>query len=561
MADGEKSRRVLHRSVFWWALVAVVSTAVALSPRQDDVYFAIKKNFTIFGALYEELAGGYVDAVDPERMLRAGIEAMLETLDPYTNFINEAQNEDIDIRSQGRMGGVGLDVAARNDRIVVVSPLEGYSAFKQGVRPGDFILAVDGRSVQGLRASDVTELLRGDPGSTVRVRIEREGEPESIEFVLSRSLIRTRDVVFSDFVDETAPGGIGYVRLERFGRMAAEELHAAVKGLQEEQDVSGLILDLRDNPGGLLDAAVHIAGLFVPQGSVVVSTRGRLPETQRVYRSRSAPILPDIPVVVLINGHSASASEIVAGAIQDLDRGVVVGERSFGKGLVQVIRPLPYNTSLKLTTSRYYTPSGRSIQSKTYAPGFGTFGSEVPDSLRNQFRTAGGRLVRDGGGIEPDLAVPGPPVSELESALVRRSAFSRFANLYAARGVPVELDFEVDPDLLAEFQAWVASNPEFGYRTDVERAVETLAEDLRQAAYANAAEKLELVEAAVNHEKERDFERHGPAIRERLRAEILSRFHGETVQIRTSLRHDPQVLASIEILQDAGRYRKLVGAR
>lgn len=525
---------------------------------QDDVLFAIKKNFTIFGSLYEELAGGYVDPVDPERIMRTGIEAMLGTLDPYTNFINEAQNEDIDIRSQGRMGGVGLDLAVRNDRIVVVMPLEGYSAFKQGVRPGDVILSVDGRSVGGFAASDVTELLRGDPGSTVALRIEREGREEPLEFVLFRETVRVRDVVFSGLVSEGPDVGIGYVKLERFGRVAAEEVQEAIRSLQEQAPLDGLILDLRDNPGGLLDAAVQISSLFLPTGSAVVSTRGRLPETQHVYRTRTAPALPETPLVVLINGSSASASEIVAGALQDLDRAVIVGERSFGKGLVQIIRPLPYNTSLKLTTSRYYIPSGRSIQAKIYRQGSEQNGLVVPDSLRRNFETAGGRIVRDGAGIEPDVEVALPETSELEAALVRRSAFFRFANTYAARNDTVGLDFEVDEALVTEFRSWLRSSERFVYRTEAERELDALRSSLGKAGYSAALGRLGGLPEEIEREKERDFDRHASQIAEHLRAEIISRFYGESEQIRVGLAHDPRIQESIRLLKDEDRLQKLL---
>ena len=381
-------------------------------PRDDD-FFALRKNFQIFGALYEELVTGYVDPVNPETLMRTGIDAMLLQLDPYTNFYDEADNADIDIITRGRYAGVGLNVGIRNDKITVVSPVEGASGYLQGVRAGDIILRIGGTSTVGLTLADLRVLLRGEPGTAVEITVEREGAPAPIDFLLTREEVQLKNVSHHQLDPET---GIGYVKLERFAREASEEVRAAIKTMQETGQLAGIVLDLRDNPGGLLEEAVEITQQFVPQGKEIVSTRGRLPQTERSYTGKMPPLTLDLPLAVLVNDVSASASEIVAGALQDYDRAVIVGQTTFGKGLVQIVKPLPFNTSLKITTSQYFIPSGRSIQAIDYRSHDGNFAT-IPDSLRRAFTTAGGRTVMDGHGIEPDLHVSRGEVSELEAAL------------------------------------------------------------------------------------------------------------------------------------------------
>ncbi|MEL6444998.1 MAG: S41 family peptidase [Bacteroidota bacterium] len=547
------------------ALALGVGALLGTGFAYGDDFFAMKKNFTIFGELYEELATGYVDPVDPERMMRAGIEAMLGTLDPYTVFIDEAANEDIDIVTRGRYGGVGVTVSLRGERFTVVEVVEGYSAAEVGMRPGDTILSVDGTPVSEFAQDDLRALLRGTPGTTVDLSVEREGEPGALAFTLTRAEIQLKNVTHSGFLGGEA-AGVGYVRLERFARTAASEVEDAVATMQAEADetgrtLTGLVLDLRGNRGGLLDQAVDIVGHFVPQGSVVVSTRGRAAESERVYRSEAAPIAPDMPLVVLVDGVSASASEIVAGALQDHDRAVVLGETTFGKGLVQIIRPLPYNTSLKMTTSKYYIPSGRSIQSVTYwRDEAGGHADEVPDSLRRAFETLGGRTVFDGQGINPDIEASLGPVSELEEALVRRAAFFRFANRFAAETPTLPTGFAVDDALLARFRAFVDAE-DIAYETRAERMLAELVADLDEAGYDATDDEVADLRAELVDEKEADFERHAPRLRERLRQEILSRYVGQPAQVATSLGTDPQLRQAVAVLDDRARYRSVLAPR
>ena len=534
--------------------LVIVISAAAFVRSQDDIYFAIKKNLGIFGALYEELAVGYVDQIDPERLMRTGLESMLETLDPYTVFIDEAANEEIDIVTRGRYAGVGLTVAMNNGAVTVVNPIEGYSGFKQGVRAGDIITEVGDRAIDGLTVDDVSQILRGDPGSTVRVLISREGETAPVEFILTREEVKLKNVTYADFLEGTS---IGYIRLERFAREAYGEVHTALKTLRESGELEGVIVDVRDNPGGLLEAAVDISGIFLPQGTEIVSTRGRLPQTHRSYRSRKAPVDTELPLVILVNGNSASASEIVAGAIQDLDRGVILGERTFGKGLVQIVRQLPYNTSLKMTTSKYYTPAGRSIQAITYTHrAEDGYAVEVADSLQRAFSTASGRQVLDGGGIDPDVEIALDPLSDFEAALLRKSAFFRFANSFAASRESIPEDFVPDDETFGEFQRWLDEDG-FEYTGGPEAVLDDLELEVANSGYDLEAEIAELRQS-IAEEKAGNVQRHRDVIAEYLRQEILARYYGETAQIRASLVHDPQVKEALEIVSDQGRTRDIL---
>ncbi len=364
-------------------------------------------------------------------------------------------------------------------------------------------------------------------------------------------------MTYANYVGDPADG-VGYVKLERFARDAASEVETAVQKLQREGELKALVLDLRGNPGGLLEAAVDISGQFLPQGSVIVSTRGRQPESERVYRSRSAPVAPDVPLAVLVDGGSASASEIVAGAIQDHDRGIVVGERTYGKGLVQIIRGLPYHTSLKMTTAKYYTPSGRCIQAVEYSRDeVGGRAVEVADSLRRAYTTLGGRPVYDGKGIEPDIEASLGEMSELEAALVRQAAFFLFANRYAATHETEGDAFSVSDADLRAFHDWLATQ-DFTYRTRAEQALDGLADNLDGAGYDETADEIEELRRELWEEKELDFERHAPRLKERLRREILARYLGESAQIEASFRDDFQFNRATELLADASAYRAVL---
>lgn len=553
----------MNRHPVLTAATAVVLIAVAFLsgyylPRDDD-FFALRKNFRIFGALYEEVVSEYVDDVDSERLMRTGIDAMLQRLDPYTAFLDEADHAELDILSRGRYFGIGLTMGVRDGRLIVIAPIEGASGYRQGVRAGDVVTHIGDQSTEGLSLNDARTLLRGEPGSTVDLTIQREGVDEPLHFTLMREQVQVKDVTFAGFVDDDTTRGIGYIKLERFARNASEEVQTALEELKRTGRLRALILDLRQNPGGLLDGAVEISQLFLPEGSPVVTTSGKAAGTERTFKTQRAPLLEDDPLVILIDEGSASASEIVAGATQDLDRGVIVGAPSFGKGLVQTIRRLPYNTAVKITTARYYTPSGRSIQNIDYSAHNGEAIAR-PDSLRRVFHTSAGRPVRDGRGIEPDVVVEDAPRSELEEALDRRAAFFLYASHFAGQHASISSDFQVTDAILQDFRGWL-DRQDFTYRTSAERLVASLDEEAGAAGYERTSSAVDALEAAVLSDKEADFERHRDRLKKRLRAEILTRYLSDADRVRAGFRDDEQLAEAVRVLEDDAAYRRVLAQR
>ncbi|MEP5049272.1 MAG: S41 family peptidase, partial [Balneola sp.] len=331
--------------------------------QQTDIYFLIKKNFSIFSKTYENVALDYVDEIDPEKLMRIGLDAMLETLDPYTVIYNEAQNEQAEILSRGNYAGIGIEAGYRDGKVVIIAPTEGGPAERIGLRAGDEIIEIDGISTIGLKPEEIQTLTIGEVGSKVDISIKRFGVEKELDFELTRQRIEVKNVSHQTLIGSNKQ--IGYIKLSQFGSRSADEIRTSIIELKEQAELKGLVLDLRDNPGGILQEAVSIIDKFVEPGLMVVENRGRIAEYNQTF-STTEPIFFDAPIVVLVNGGSASASEVVSGALQDLDRAVIVGEQSFGKGLVQIVKPLPYNTSMKVTIARYYIPSGRSIQSVDY---------------------------------------------------------------------------------------------------------------------------------------------------------------------------------------------------
>lgn len=533
----------------------VLFLMVAGAARLPDVYFQIKKNFTIFSEVFREVSLNYVDEVDPEKLMHKGINAMLESLDPYTVFIDEAQNQELDIITRGNYGGIGLEVGFRSDKIVVIAPMEGYPAHRKGIRTGDVIVAVNGISVENLSAEEVQNMTLGEPGSTVTLTIERYGSDQQLEFELKRERIDVKNVAYSDLVGEN--NEIGYILLSRFSQNTAEEIRNAISKLQKNTKLKGLILDLRNNPGGLLNEAVSTVDKFVEPGVKVVETRGRLSEHNSTYRTEEPPMLEKLPLVVLQNGGSASASEIVAGALQDLDRAVIIGEQSFGKGLVQVVRPLSYNTALKITTAKYYIPSGRSIQSVTYTHDENNSQVNKPDSTRKAFQTRNGRTVYDGQGIAPDIEVKEPAPSLLETALFQKSHFFFFANQYVANHDSLEFK-TISDTIFSEFQSYLEKK-NFSYETRTEQHLDKVEEHFASLDASNAVgQSLSQIEQAINREKEKDLQEQKEELERILYLELVSRYRGQSGKYKASIQFDPFVKKGIEVINNANRYRQIL---
>lgn len=524
----------------------------------SDMMLKIYRGVDTFSKVYKDITLNYVDEIDPQKFMRAGIDGMLKTLDPYTVFIGENEGDELDLVTTGKYAGVGITIGLRDGAVTVLNLVEGYSAAKQGIEIGDQILKVDGKTMVGAKPEDVRNAVRGEVGTEVRLTIGREGESKPLEFVLVREEIPVRNVSYAGYVKP----GIGYIRLERFSRTAGEDVRNAIKDLQGKEQLKGIILDLRGNPGGLLDIAVNIVSDFVPEKSLVVSTRGRRSESDRKYYSTEAPMLPHVPLAVLVDGGSASASEIVAGAIQDLDRGVIVGERTFGKGLVQTIERLSETSSLKITTARYYTPSGRCIQEIDYSHRTkdGVFAS-YPDSLKRVFRTAHNRKVLERGGIEPDSVVTDEEEGQVVEELVRKALFFKFANTYAVAHKTLPEDFEVSDSLLHQFESFLKEN-HFSYQEDSEIKLKELKDIAVKERYQKTfVEDLNQLETMIQKEKARTIQRYEDEVRSFLKSAIEGRINGEKAEIASTFPDDRQLNVAINLVKNAKVYDDLLATK
>ncbi|HEX9007591.1 MAG TPA: S41 family peptidase [Bacteroidota bacterium] len=544
-----------------WLLPLVVVCIVLIGggfavTADNDLYLKIDRGITLFGRVYKEITANYVDEVDPEKFMEAGIDGMLGTLDPYTVYISKEEGDEVDLLTSGKYGGIGVTIGIRDGALKVINVMDGYSAQRQGIVPGDVLQEIDGVPVSNKKAEDVRNLTRGEPGTEVKVKILREGQEKPLTFTLLREEIQLHNVTYADYVSP----GIGYIKLERFSRRAGEEVRQALKELKVKGELKGLVLDLRGNPGGLLDAAVDVAGKFLPKGSLVVTTRGREAESEKKYFSTDEPVIASVPMVVLTDRGSASASEIVAGALQDMDRAVIVGTRTFGKGLVQTILPLNYGAQLKITTARYYTPSGRCIQEIDYQhrDKNGVF-AVTPDSLRKQFKTVKGRVVYERGGVAPDSLVNDTDEGPMVHELIRRALFFKFANQYAAKHAGDRFT-RVTSGMLADFRTFLA-----GQQFDFSEEAETKIKDLHKVAVQDHYGKevmadLDNMVALITREKQRAFDRYSDHITDELNQELASRYKGEKGRIEASLEDDPQLNAGVGLLKNKTVYqRKLEG--
>lgn len=517
----------------------------------SDLYFQIKKQLTIFGEVYKEVATLYVDEVGPEKLMKSSINAMLNELDPYTVFIDEGEQQQMEILSSGSYGGIGVDAGFRGDNIVIIAPLEGYPAQRAGIRPGDIVKSINGVLVDGLSPEEVQELTIGDVGTTLNMTVKRPGIEEEIDFELTRERIEVKNIVYTGKVGDAH--NIAYIQLNRFGQQSGEEIRQALLESMENGTINGLILDLRNNPGGLLNEAVEIVDKFIEPGVSVVETRGRLTSQNSVYVSEEPAIFEDLPIAVLMNRGSASASEVVAGAFQDLDRAIIIGEPSFGKGLVQTIRPLSYNTSLKLTISKYLTPSGRSIQSIDYEGDQGSIGSEIPDSLRRSFKTKNGRTVFDGRGIEPDILISDRPENRLETALIQENYFFNYVNSLITGGSE-----DLPENSFEEFLRYLKSE-DFNYRTQADQYLEGLKAEAEKFENRDAiSRQFQEIENEIQSEKERSFTESHDFIVQRLQREWISQNFGRQEQYRLILKDDPSVLRALEFLNDVEKYNAVL---
>ena len=504
---------------------------------KNDRLFAIAKSIDIFATLIRELDTYYVDQIDPEKLLTVGIQAMLEELDPYTEYIPEEESDDFRMLTTGEYAGVGALIGNRGEGNIVLMPYTGFPAQNAGIRIGDLLLKVDSIAVQKKSTSEVSELLKGPANTGVTVTVKRGDD--TLQFSLNRKKISLKNVPFYGKLDEKT----GYIKLSDFTPNASAEVRNALVTLKA-QGATQLVLDLRDNPGGLINEAVEIVNLFIPKGKEVVKTIGKLQQVNYTYKTSKTPLDKEIPVVVLINERSASAAEIVAGALQDYDRAVLLGQKSFGKGLVQTTLPLSFNAQIKVTTAKYYIPSGRCIQAIDYAKSRedGSAGT-VPDSLRKAFKTANGRIVLDGAGIEPDEKVTEKSYAPISYTLVAGNHVFDYATtfFYKNPSIASPSKFQVSEEVYAEFKKFLVGK-EYDYTTYTEKSFQDMEKYLTKEPYFNEVkEQLEQIKSKVNHSKENDLETHEKEIKKILGEEIVSRYYFQEGMIEASLQGDPVI--------------------
>lgn len=530
--------------------VSLVMGSVVNGQNQNN--FEISKNIDIYNSLFKELNLNYVEEIKPSKLNETAINAMLQELDPYTVFIPESQIEDLRLMTTGEYGGIGSLIQKSGDYVIISEPYEGFPAFKAGLIPGDRILEVNGVDAKGKPSGEISELLKGPPGSQLKLKIAREGSDQPIMKELIREKIKIDNIPYSTVFK----GGIGYIRLSGFTQNAGAEVKEKLLSMMTQQALSGLIIDLRGNGGGLLNEAVDIAGLFVEKGELIVSTRGKAPEKTSIHRTRSAPVDLNLPIVILVNEGSASASEIVAGAMQDLDRGIVIGQRTFGKGLVQNVVPLTYNTQLKITVAKYYIPSGRCIQEIDYAHRDEN-GGRIADSLISTYRTRKGRTVFDYGGIMPDIPLKPMEFSPVTANLFTGNFFFRFANQYARENSSIAPpdEFEITDEIYNEFIQFVKSQ-NFSYTTESEKMIRELSRIAEEESYLDAVKsQLNQLEQQLKSIKDNDLFTHKAEIIQLLRVEIVSRYFHQKGKIITALRDDPEVKRAIEVLSSPELYK------
>ena len=534
----------LKRYLLIFGLGAIVLSGFFAFKVKNDKLFALAKNIDIFATLVRELDSYYVDEIDPDELVTIGINAMLEELDPYTTYIPEEESADFRVMTTGEYGGVGALIGNRGEGNIIIMPYTGFPAQSAGLKIADQLLKVDTVSVVDKATSDVSSLLKGPANTEVFIQVKR-GE-DTLDFNLTRRKIVIKNVPYYGKVDSHT----GYIKLSDFTTNASNEVRNALLDLKG-QGVDRLILDLRDNPGGLVNEAAEIVNLFIPKGKDIVKTIGKLENVNYTYKTTKTPLDKDIPLVVLINENSASASEIVAGALQDYDRAVLIGRKSFGKGLVQTTIPLTYNAQMKITTAKYYIPSGRCIQAIDYTQTRenGEL-TTVPDSLRKEFKTKNGRVVLDGAGIEPDELVATVTYAPISYSLVARNHIFDFATAYAYSH-PTITDpshFAISDEEYKEFVSWLEGK-EYDYTTYLEKSVNDLTKYAeKEEYYDDIKSQIEEIKKKVNHSKEQDLITNQKEIRKILSEEIVSRYYFQEGMIEAGLVEDPAVKAAIDFL-------------
>jgi len=538
--------------------VLALATTGILTYSFTDNYFEVSKNLDIFATLFKELNSHYVDDTNPGELMKKGIDEMLESLDPYTNYIPESDIEDYKYMMTGQYGGIGALIRQHGDKIMIAEPYENKPAQKADLRAGDVILEVNGVSVKGKKTDEVSKMLKGTPKTEVKVLVERDCDKKTLEKVIIREEIKIPSVSYSGMINENT----GYIKLTGFTENAGTEVKNALTELKKNPQFKFLVFDLRNNPGGLLKEAIDIVNLFVAKGQDIVSTKGKIKDWDQTHKAMNAPLDTITPMVVLVNRGSASASEIVSGSLQDLDRAVVIGQRSFGKGLVQQTIPLSYNAQLKVTVAKYYIPSGRCIQALNYSHR-NEDGSvdKVPDSLITAFRTVrNGRVVYDGAGIAPDVALEPQKYANISVSLMNKSYVFDFATQYrcAHPEIAPAKTFRLSDAEYEDFKSFI-KDKEYDYTTKTEKLMEDLKKSAEEEKNYDAAKtEFDALKAKIAHNKNEDLNRYREEIKNLLEEEIASRYYFQKGRLEAYNKSDTEVGEAQKVLSDPSRYKSIL---
>ena len=541
-----------------FAIVAVIlivaGVSVAFLSTQETRDFRIAKNLDIFLSLFRELNTFYVDEVNPDKLVQTGIDNMLKTLDPYTVYYPESEGDEVTFMTTGKYGGIGSLVRGGGEYVVISLVYKGFPADVAGIKSGDILKKVDGVSLKGVDTDVVSEKLKGNPGTMINLTIERNGK--EMDFSVKREKIVVPSVPYSGMIDSNT----GYIRFTNFTQNCTDDVRKALIELKNN-NARQIILDLRGNPGGLLTEAVDIVNLFVGSGNEIVSTKGKVKQFDEEFKTTKSAIDEKIPLAVIINRGSASASEIVAGAIQDLDRGIIVGQRSYGKGLVQITRPLSYNTQLKVTTAKYYIPSGRCIQALDFShPNEDGSVGIIPDSLISEFKTRNGRVVKDGGGITPDIEIIPEPLSQIATELFFRNYIFDFASKYYWSHPSIKSidDFAFTDQSYTDFKNYLISR-NFSYKTITEMSLNELVANAKREKYYDIHKGIFTeLQKELNHTLDNDLTTFKNEIKELLEDEIIGRYFYEDGSIAWTIKTDEQVLKAVEILNKSQDYNSIL---
>jgi carboxyl-terminal processing protease len=554
-----KNKFVKYRG-FTAGVILSATAFFFIHARSNDPYFEISKNLDIYANLFKELNTYYVDPIEPGKLVKVGVDAMLEDLDPYTNYITESDIEDYQFMTTGKYGGIGASMRRKGDDIYIGDVYENSPAQKAGLHPGDLVEAIDNQVVKGKTVEDLSGLLKGSPGTQLSMKIKDAFTHISTQKLITRGEIEISSVPYYSLVGEH--NDIAFVRLTQFTQGCGRQVRQAFDSLYRAQPaLKGLVLDLRNNPGGLLNEAVEICNIFVDKGQLVVSTKGKVPDLDEEYKTMGSAWNKELPLTVLVNHSSASASEIVAGTMQDLDRGVIIGERSYGKGLVQKTRPLGFNAHLKLTIARYYTPSGRCIQALDYTHrnADGSVGY-IPDSLKKSYKTKIGRTVKSGGGIEPDVYVKDEPMSMIAVTLYTKNYLFDYATEYASQhpSIAPATKFSLTDGEFSQFSKWV-ENKDYSYQTETEIGLDTLKRmAMKEKYYDDAKDEFEALKNKLSHDKKQDLLKHKEQVKEMLENEIASRYYYTRGRIAQGLQYDKELDKALALINNNPDYKGIL---